>query len=72
MDLFLDTNIYLSFYKLSDDDLEELEKLKVAVGSGDTSSLRYGAGSCLSHAGTRSEACRPEWQRRADDGRAFV
>jgi hypothetical protein len=37
MDLFLDTNIYLSFYKLSDDDLEELEKLTVAVRSEDTS-----------------------------------
>jgi hypothetical protein len=36
MDLFLDSNIYLSFYKLSDDDLEELEKLAVAVKSGGT------------------------------------
>src|SRR4051794_20553192 len=33
MHLFLDTNIYLSFYKLSDDDLEELQKLTVAVRS---------------------------------------
>jgi hypothetical protein len=36
MDLFLDTNVYLSFYKLSDDDLEELQKLAVAVRSKDT------------------------------------
>jgi hypothetical protein len=31
MHLFLDTNIYLNFYKLSDDDLEQLRKLSVAV-----------------------------------------
>lgn len=36
MNLFLDTNIYLSFYKLSDDDLEELKTLTVAVTSGAT------------------------------------
>lgn len=36
MELFLDTNIYLSFYKLSDDDLEELQKLTVAVKSKNT------------------------------------
>jgi hypothetical protein len=36
MNLFLDSNIYLSFYRLSDDDLEELQKLTVAVRSKDT------------------------------------
>lgn len=36
INLFLDTNIYLSFYKLSDDDLEELKKLSVTVKSGTT------------------------------------
>ena len=36
MHLFLDTNIYLSVYKLSGDDLEELRKLAVTVRSGDT------------------------------------
>lgn len=36
MHLFLDTNIYLNFYKLSDDDLEQLRKLSVAVREGDT------------------------------------
>ena len=36
MHLFLDTNTYLGFYKLSGDDLEELEKLVVAVRSGKT------------------------------------
>lgn len=36
MHLFLDTNIYLGFFKLSGDDLEELRKLAVAVRSGDT------------------------------------
>jgi hypothetical protein len=36
MHLFLDTNIYLAFYKLSDDDLDELEKLAVTVRSGTT------------------------------------
>lgn len=36
MHLFLDTNTYLGFYKLSGDDLGELEKLVVAVRSGKT------------------------------------
>jgi len=36
MHLFLDTNIYLAFYKLSGDDLEELRKLAVTVRSGRT------------------------------------
>jgi hypothetical protein len=36
MHLFLDANIYLGFFKLSGDDLEELRKLAVAVRSGDT------------------------------------
>lgn len=36
MDLFLDTNAYLSFYRLSTDDLEELRKLGVAVKDGPT------------------------------------
>jgi hypothetical protein len=36
MNLFLDSNIYLSFYRLSDDDLEELQKLTVAARSKDT------------------------------------
>jgi hypothetical protein len=36
MNLFLDTNIYLSFYKFSGDDLEELRKLIVAVREGPT------------------------------------
>jgi hypothetical protein len=36
VELFLDTNVYLSFYKLSDDDLEELQKLAVAVRSAGT------------------------------------
>jgi PIN domain-containing protein len=31
MNLFLDTNVYLSVYRLSDDDLEELRKLSVTV-----------------------------------------
>lgn len=31
MNLFLDTNIYLSFYKMSGDDIEELRKLSVTV-----------------------------------------
>ena len=34
--LFLDTNTYLGFFKLSGDDLEELEKLAVAVRSAGT------------------------------------
>ena len=29
--LFIDTNIYLNFYQFSDDDLEELKKLSVAI-----------------------------------------
>lgn len=36
MNLFLDTNIYLNFYKFADDDLEELQKLTVAVKSENT------------------------------------
>jgi hypothetical protein len=36
VELFLDTNVYLSFYKLSEEDLEELQKLAVAVRSRDT------------------------------------
>jgi hypothetical protein len=36
MHLFLDTNIYLGFFKLSGDDLEELRKLAVIVRSGGT------------------------------------
>ena len=31
MNLFLDTNVYLGFYKLSGDDLEQLKKLVIAV-----------------------------------------
>jgi hypothetical protein len=31
MNLFLDTNVYLSFYKMSGDDVEELRKLSVTV-----------------------------------------
>jgi len=31
MNLFIDTNIYLTFYHFSNDDLEELKKLKVAI-----------------------------------------
>lgn len=34
--LFLDTNTYLGFFRLSDDDLGELEKLVVAVRAGKT------------------------------------
>ena len=34
MNVFLDTNIYLSFYQLSSDDLEELRKLAVLVRQG--------------------------------------
>lgn len=36
MHLFLDTNTYLSFFRLSDDNLEQLEKLSDRVGSGET------------------------------------
>jgi PIN domain len=36
MDLFLDANVYLSFYRLSADDLEELRKLIVTVREGET------------------------------------
>lgn len=31
MSIFIDTNVYLSFYHLSCDDLEELKKLTVLV-----------------------------------------
>jgi predicted nucleic acid-binding protein len=34
--LFLDTNTYLGFFRLSDDDLEQLKKLSDRVGSGET------------------------------------
>jgi hypothetical protein len=37
MNLFIDTNIYLTFYHYSSDDLEELKKLAVAIKSGDIS-----------------------------------
>lgn len=36
MNLFLDTNVYLSFYKMSGDDIEELRKLSVTVQAGTT------------------------------------
>ena len=39
MNLFLDTNVYLGFYKLSGDDLEELKKLTIAVRDGGTKLL---------------------------------
>lgn len=35
MNLFIDTNIFLSFYHLSSDDLEELKKLSVLLDRGD-------------------------------------
>ncbi len=35
MNLFIDTNIYLTFYHYSSDDLEELRKLAVALKTGD-------------------------------------
>ncbi len=35
--LYLDTNVYLSFYHLSNDDLEELDKLSVLTKSGSLS-----------------------------------
>jgi len=35
MNLFIDTNIYLTFYHYSSDDLEELKKLAVAIKSGE-------------------------------------
>jgi PIN domain len=35
MNLFIDTNIYLTFYHYSSDDLEELKKLSVAIKSGE-------------------------------------
>jgi hypothetical protein len=35
MNLFIDTNIYLTFYHYSSDDLEELKKLAVAIKGGD-------------------------------------
>ena len=31
MNLFIDTNIYLTFYDFSKDDIEELRKLEVAI-----------------------------------------
>jgi len=34
MNLFIDTNIYLTFFHFSNDDLEELKKLKVAIQEG--------------------------------------
>jgi predicted nucleic acid-binding protein len=34
MNLFIDTNIYLTFFHFSNDDLEELKKLKVAIQDG--------------------------------------
>lgn len=34
--LFLDTNTYLGFFRLSDDNLEQLKKLSERVGSGET------------------------------------
>jgi hypothetical protein len=37
MNLFIDTNIYLTFYHYSNDDLEELRKLAVAIKSGEIS-----------------------------------
>ena len=36
MHLFLDTNTYLGFFRLSDDNLEQLKKLSQGVQSGDT------------------------------------
>lgn len=39
MNLFLDTNVYLGFYKLSGDDLEELKKLAIGVRDGGTTLL---------------------------------
>ena len=36
MHLFLDTNTYLGFFRLSDDNLEQLNKLSERVGSGET------------------------------------
>ncbi|MFQ2283923.1 PIN domain-containing protein [Aeromonas dhakensis] len=35
MNLFIDTNVFLSFYHLSNDDLEELHKLTVLLEKGD-------------------------------------
>lgn len=34
MNLFIDTNVFLSFYHLSDDDLEEIRKLSVLLERG--------------------------------------
>ena len=34
MNIFIDTNVYLSFYHLSSDDLEELKKLVVLAREG--------------------------------------
>ncbi len=36
MHLFLDTNTYLGFFRLSDDNLDQLKKLSERVGSGET------------------------------------
>lgn len=35
MNIFIDTNVFLSFYHLTSDDLEELRKLKVLLDKGD-------------------------------------
>lgn len=35
MNVFIDTNVFLSFYHLTSDDLEELRKLKVLMDNGD-------------------------------------
>lgn len=35
MNVFIDTNVYLSFYHLTNDDLEELRKLAVLIDKGD-------------------------------------
>jgi hypothetical protein len=34
MQLFIDANVFLSFYRFSSDDLEQLEKLTVLVKTG--------------------------------------
>lgn len=39
MNLFLDANAYLTFYRLSKEDLEELRKLIVEVKQGETTLL---------------------------------
>lgn len=35
MNLFIDTNVFLSFFHLSNDDLEEIHKLAVLIDKGD-------------------------------------